>query len=407
MAAGGITVTHPDTIIYTGNVNRIVIVDGAGVQHEVKQVYWSPDGVNANLVWPTVQRTLVAGNQNVAIEYVPTANITVNSIEIFTSQTANVSSGRIKILHESGLYVGAIDGNTTDATTERYGLTGVPRSVSNVGVTLYAGKKYYIVFQNSTNDTYYPAYFQNETGNYKVYANTQTASQINIADLSVVGNFLGGLFSNRHPNKEDKLYMLSMSIDDSFEYLGYNADAWNPPLKQNHFYRKKSNTYANVTEASLTSGNDHYKAAKLFGNIKKYTTVLQNGSLTNGGDYDGSIAEMADGYTSCIDVDVDNEPIALTTLPSNPQNNGLYYIDTSLLPQSNTNEFVVYHNNDWDRVGQYYIDQGVIASYVNYPDWWHADFEDLNVNYTVADNFTSIALSTDKKFYLKINGKEV
>lgn len=54
--AGGITVTHPDTTQYTGNVNRIIIVDGNGVQHEVQQVYWCPDGTEAKLVWPVSSR---------------------------------------------------------------------------------------------------------------------------------------------------------------------------------------------------------------------------------------------------------------------------------------------------------------------------------------------------------------
>lgn len=355
---------------------------------------------------------LVAGSQNVAIELDltnETSDLIVNSIEIFTSQTTSATTGRIKILHESGLYVGAIDGNTQDASTDRYNLTGAPRSVSNVGVTLYAGKKYYIVFQDSLNETYYPTYFQNEIGNYKVYANTQVASQINIADLSILGNFLGGLFSGRYPTKDDKVYLLSLNTNDSFVYLGYNNTDWNPSLIQKHFYRKKSNTYENVKEANISSGDDHYKAAKLFGNIKKYTTILQNGSLTNGDNYDGSIAELAEGYTSYIDVDANNEPIALTSLPSNPQD-GLYYINASVLPEGRSNydyEFVVYHNNSWDRVGRYFMSQAQITSYINYLDWWNKDFEDMNLNYTVDDNFNAIALSTDKKFYLKINGKEV
>lgn len=370
----------------------------------VLQVYFG-----SKLIWEKVGKRLVAGNQNVAIEYVPTADITVNSIEIFTSQTAAATNGRIKILHESGLFVGAIDGNTTDASTERYGLTGVPRSVSNVGVTLYAGKKYYIVFQDSTNETYYPAYFQNETGNYKVYANTTQSTSINVGDLSVLGNFLGGICPSRHITKDDKVYLLSLNEDDSFVYLGYNNAQWNPALVSRHFYRRKSKTYNNVTNVDITSGNDNYKAAKLFGNIKKYTTVLQNGFLTNGNDYDGSIAQMATGYTSFIDVDANDEPIALTTLPSNPQD-GLYYIEGSVLPEGRGNydyEFVVYANNSWNRVGRYYMDQNTIASYISYPDWWNKDFEDMNVNYTVDGNFSAITLSTDKKFYLKINGNEV
>lgn len=355
---------------------------------------------------------LVAGSQNVAIELDltnETSDLIVNSIEIFTSQTTSATNGRIKILHESGLYVGAIDGNTQDASTERYNLTGRPRSVSNVGVTLYAGKKYYIVFQNSTNETYYPTYFQNETGNYKVYANTTQATSINVGDLSALGNFLGGFSSGRHPTKDDKLYLLSLNTDDSIVYLGYNNTEWNPALIGGHFYRRKSKTYNNVTTVSITSGNDHYKAAKLFGNIKKYTTVLQNGELTNGSSYDGSIAQMATGYTSYIDVDANDEPIALTTLPSSPQD-GLYYIDATVLPGGRSNvdyEFVVYHNNDWDRVGRWYMSQSEIANYINYPDWWNKDFEDMNLNYTVDGNFNAITLSTDKKFYLKINGKEV
>jgi hypothetical protein len=389
---------------------------------EIEKVYFVPAGVQITqlnlqnyLVWrryweePPAQRTLLAGSQNVAIEYIPTADITVNSIEIFTSQTTAATSGRIKILHESGLYVGAIDGNTTDATTEQYSLTGVPRSVSNVGVTLYAGKKYYIVFQNSSNETYYPAYFQNESGNYKVYANTQAATQINVGDLSVLGNFLGGFCQGRHPTKDDKLYLLSLNIDDSVQYLGYDETQWSPALSRNHFYIRKSKTYIDTTNVSITSGDDHYKAAKLFGNIKKYTTILQNGYLANGVSYDGSIAQIAAGYTSYIDVDTNDEPIALTTLPASPLD-GLYYIAASVLPngkQAFDYEFVVYENNNWNRVGQYYIDHTYIASYINYPDWWNTDFEDLNVNYTIAADFTSIELSTDKKFYLKINGQEV
>ena len=221
---------------------------------------------------------------------------------------------------------------------------------------------------------------------------------------------MGGLFQNRHPTKDDKVYLLSLNINDSFVYLGYNdAPGWDPRLVQNHFYRRKSKTYTNVvTKVSITSGDDHYKAAKLFGNIKKYTTILQNGHLTNGDDYDGSIAQMATGYTSYIDVDANNEPIVLTTLPSNPQN-GLYYIKSSVLPDGSgnyENELVVY-NNGWNRVGRYYIDQDVITSYISYPDWWNKDFEDINLNYTVDANFANTTLSTDKKFYLKLNGQEV
>ena len=70
MAAGGILVTHPETTIYTGNVNRIVIVDGNGVQHDVQQVYWCPDGIEAKLVWPAISRTLLAGDKCTVILWI-------------------------------------------------------------------------------------------------------------------------------------------------------------------------------------------------------------------------------------------------------------------------------------------------------------------------------------------------
>ena len=122
MAAGGITVTHPDTIIYTGNINRIVIVDGAGVQHEVKQVYWSPDGINANLVWPTIQKTLVAGDTAVAIQYKPTVDISVTDIGIFTAESVTGRTAKIKVFHESGLCIAAVNGDVKTTGETLYNL---------------------------------------------------------------------------------------------------------------------------------------------------------------------------------------------------------------------------------------------------------------------------------------------
>lgn len=374
----------------------------------VLQVYFGN-----KLIWPNNQKTLVAGIQNVAIEYDMAdadEDLVINSIEIFTD-SSSTSSAKIKILHESGLFVAAIDGDNRGSETENYGLTGRIHSVNGLNITLYKGHKYYFVYQGSTNEAFYPAYFQGDTnGNYKLYANTTAATNINVGDLSVLGNFLGGFCQNRHPTKDDKVYLLSLNTYDSFVYLGYDNTQWNPALYGNHFYRRKNKTYTDVANVSITSGDDHYKAAKLFGNIKKYTTILQNGYLTNGGNYDGSIAQMATGYTSYIDVDANNEPIALTTLPANPQY-GLYYIDATVLPDGRSNydyELVVYNNNDWSRIGRYYMDQNVIASYINYPDWWNKDFEDMNVNYTIDANFANQSVEVPgKHFYLKLNNIEV
>jgi hypothetical protein len=345
---------------------------------------------------------LVAGSQNVAIELDltnETSDLIVNSIEIFTSQTTSATTGRIKILHESGLYVGAIDGNTQDASTERYNLTGRPRSVSNVGVTLYAGKKYYIVFQNSNNSTYYPTYFQNETGNYKVYANASEARNINVADLSVLGNFIGGICTNRHPTSDDKAYILSLNINDSFVYLGYDNTQWDPALYGNHFYRRKSKTYTYSKTIEIADGSAMYKLAKVIAGLKGTNiSALQIGDIQSYFYRTGNLVMMATGWTSQIDTDsTTGDPISLSERPSSATK-GLYYI---------SNEVQVYDGSNWSRPFQYDIGKPTVETYLNYPDWWNADFEDMNVNYTVDSNFSAITLSTDKKFYLKINGKEV
>ena len=338
---------------------------------------------------------LVAGSQNVAIEYVPTEDITVNSIEIFTSQTTSATTGRIKILHESGLYVGAIDGNTQDASTERYNLTGRPRSVSNVGVTLYAGKKYYIVFQNSNNSTYYPTYFQNETGNYKVYANASEAGNINVADLSALGNFIGSIGSTA-VTTEEKEQILNLNTGDSFIFTGYDTTSWNPPLYRSHFYKRKLKTYSYSKIIDITSGEPMFRLAKLFAGLNgSNISALQKGDIQDYFNHSGDLVKMKSGWTSYITSDSSGNPVSLSERPSSPSK-GIYYI---------ANEVQVYDGSSWSAPWHDYV--GVPDNYIDYPDWWNADFEDMNVNYTVDGNFNGITLSTDKKFYLKINGKEV
>lgn len=170
---------------------------GQNTQTEIKKVYYLAPGGNPatdlQLVWHRyMARTLLEGDRNVAVEYTPSSNITITGIEIFTSQDSQNTNGRVKIIHESGLYVGSVNGDAKDGSTELYGLTGWKRYVNNAGIQLYAGKKYYIVFNDDNPvNAYYPAYFQNETGNYKEYSNDRDS--VTITDVSSFGDFLGTL----------------------------------------------------------------------------------------------------------------------------------------------------------------------------------------------------------------------
>lgn len=437
---------------------------------EIEKVYFVPAGVQITqlnlqnyLVWrryleePPAQRTLVAGSQNVAIEYIPTADITVNSIEIFTSQTTAATSGRIKILYENGLFVSAIDGNTTDTSTERYTLTGVPRSVSNVGVTLYAGKKYYIVFQNSTNETYYPTYFQNETGNYKVYANTTNASQITIySDAASLKATIGG--DNENLNNTLRDAILQLNANEKFLWGGYPQQESNPAtpaMQQNAIYNRESLTgsYAGkkTTVASIksvptgdyclidandigfTNGAVYRKTENLpsftefdFDNYSSLSSAQKlalyvhelNGktlfvtSTTSWQSYVNvhGLNTFKSGYTSDIEVS-NNVPVLRTVLPTSPVEKCFYYMDGNAWTEWHATGLYVYENNTYTLIAD---SSDAIKTYL--------DISQLSEYFTVINFSTIIAfvikpsydytfahttLSTDKKFYLKINGQEV
>ena len=154
----------------------------------VAQIYFGN-----TLVWEKIVKRLIAGNQNVAIEYIPTQDISVTDIGIFTDENSTGRTPRIKIFHESGLCVAAVEGDVQTANQEVYELNGSNHDAVIQATTLKAGQKYYIVYSHgygSGND-FYPAYFQNTNGNYKVYENESTASQITIVDMSSFGNNLG------------------------------------------------------------------------------------------------------------------------------------------------------------------------------------------------------------------------
>lgn len=196
------------------DVKKVIVLDAmhptSGASDEryaANKIYYIPAGVTPasfndlqqyriwHRYWESpIVRQLVAGDKNVAIEYTPAANIIISGIEIFTSQDSSNTNGRVKIIHESGLYVGSVNGDAKDGSTELYGLTGWKRYVNNAGIQLYGGKKYFIVFNDDNPvNAYYPAYFQAETGNYKEYSNDRDS--VTISDVSGLGSYLGILSS--------------------------------------------------------------------------------------------------------------------------------------------------------------------------------------------------------------------
>lgn len=157
----------------------------------VLQVYFG-----SKLIWEKIGKQLVAGTQFVSFEFIPTEDITLDHIGIFTSDAYTGTTINFAIYHESGLVVAKTNADSAQSTEEKYGLTGQRRIVAVNGV-LKRGLKYYIQYTDGNGNTIHPAYFQNsqssetgETGKYKVFTHNQ-AQDKSIADLSNVSLYIG------------------------------------------------------------------------------------------------------------------------------------------------------------------------------------------------------------------------
>lgn len=413
------------------------------------------------LVWEKFARQLVAGDINVAIELDltnETSNITVNSIEIFTSQTTSSTVGRIKIIHSSGLYVGAVDGNTTDSSTEKYGLTGVPRSVSNVGVTLYAGEKYYLVFNDGNTSLYYPAYFQNENGNY--IANFADNAQANTLhpyqNVTAIKDYLpagGGAIQ-----EVDLQSILKLDTNELFLWNGNNlavnstviihdddrlgkkltAKVTNPPITTSdsdiwsyddqqifvrhgygsvvdRIWKKTKETNYDGTFV-ITSGSGDVSCAQVLLALKNGTSSYSKILTQTSADYDmwynyiGSNISIKSGYKVGL---TDLTP--LTTVPQNPDDKTFYYFASSIASTTvgiYHDCLVLYENNSWHGIIPYgkddftpYLNIDTIDSVIEQISLTTLVQEDQQVSCN--SSVKNATISTNRKYYLKINGKEV
>ena len=215
------------------------------------------------LVWG-IRRKLLAGDKLVAIEYVPSVDTTVQTIEIFTtSSQGDNNKARVKIIHESGLYIAAFNAdNGPDAATE-YDLTGYKRYVNNQSIVLKGGLKYYIVYQhddaNPGENTFWPAYFQNENGNYKEYSNNRDT--VTTTDISSFGDYIGEINTVGG--------IVAAATNQFFVWSGYDLTN---VIKMNRLYIRNS-SYHN------TYGGEFGEQAAITPEVKDAVLSLADDSL--------------------------------------------------------------------------------------------------------------------------------
>ena len=197
------------------DVKKVIVLDAlhptSGASDEryaANKIYYIPAGVTPasfndlqqyriwHRYWET-QKTLLAQNQDVCIEFVPSEDIQLTQytpIAIFTDSTTSDEDANFAIIHESGLVVAKTTGDTIDPNvSELYGLSGEKRFLSVSGVTLKAGFKYYIQYTNKTGQktsTFKPAYFKDEVGNYLAWVH-DSVQEKSVANINSLNDYLG------------------------------------------------------------------------------------------------------------------------------------------------------------------------------------------------------------------------
>ena len=294
------------------NVDDIEFLPVGGGENDllyIDKVYALPAGelvssvsdLEKYIVWEKISKILVAGTQHVAIEYIPSQDISVTDIGIFTNENSTGRQPHVKIFHESGLCVASTDGDVQTTNQEVYGLNGSNHDAIIQATTLKSGKKYYIVYSPGYGggSTFYPAYFKNTNGNYKVYENETSTSQTTIVDISSFGNNLG--------NCSDIAAFIDASENDymlwSGNLTGYTSNTLyvRSAVQLDGTYVGKIGTGQGLNATVLlTIGqldeNDIFMWDTWNSDILEHTKIYQRNSLYPKDKFKKAVDKLEDGY---------------------------------------------------------------------------------------------------------------
>ena len=429
----------------------------------VAQIYFGN-----TLVWEKFVKQLVAGDTAVAIQYKPTADISVTDIGIFTAESVTNRTAKIKVFHESGLCVAAVNGDAKTSGETLYDLQGDKRDTVINATTLYAGQTYYIVYyggQSSDSEhKFYPAYFQNSSGKgvWREYANNNDVPSV-IYQSPATGEFKGVL--------NNQVGIISFVENDIFTW--YNNGGYSPGFSDLHVYKRTAvgdGAHYNMAGAIGTPGSYHWITASdlqqflsiPYSSEKPYEFLwgisdfdgMTNGDIwaktsnktaetvttidlsvisyndrcknilyvaysnpdddiliTNGEiDYQHSVGwkfKLKSDYTNFVS---SLEPVSE---PSSPANKSIYYLASgtwSTTGQHRNEGVYVYDNGNWTEIYDYsglstVFIFGTIKDWMTFVGQQSQLATDIGTALDV--NFITAQDSTTRKYYLKINGNEV
>lgn len=393
----------------------------------VKQLWWG-----THLIWEKVSKALLMDSTQkfLAIEYVPETDVNVNSISVFIINAT--SYGWTWILNECGLCV-ARQSNCGNTQETIYGLTAQLTTISSLGTPkLLAGRKYYIFFRlgqwgNTGEDTQF-AYYQNKAGNYKEYkisGNVNVYSQVDLQTVPCVGSFssIGTLSSGVFTQSD--FYGSECAADTLIIWRGghINGTAFRsepyPMLVKHDMSKFRGMVTDSMLNAYGSMNNNTQKQLALIyymiGNVAgneiawgandNYSggLTLRGTSMFNGGSF-----KIYKGTGNIVH----NHITSMTPITAEPDHGGLvlgdiYYkgATTSGWLDSNgnpiTDEMVVaWTGSAWEFAANWTYEFDTVSGYT-----LSTAVELIEDN--EAKDFNKISVSTDKKYYLRINGNEV
>lgn len=426
----------------------------------VLQVYFG-----SKLIWEKASKVLLAQNDDVAIEYVPSTNEEIEHISCFFNPTNDNAEIRFKIFHESGLIVAQVTADSIDSqVTELYGLQGQKRTVTlNPKLTLRAGEKYYIQYTCSDSGTRIkPAYLQNKTGNYK--SSCRVTDSKSVASIDSLGNYLDyvtdigefitasntdfmvwtgnsdtdltagrvyvrnstsgtayyGDLGNGHYSGQDSEAIYYMSLGEIFRWAGYNNEG-DGRLEQYRYYKriydatlKPPTDFINLNNYS---NNNQKMAAVILGASKKNTAENTAGARFTGDIWNWGILFNNYIYTLNSGYSVHFSSVdSFETDPETYQDDTFYY-----MIHNNTEGLWVCKNGTLVQINQYngtgqsdefienYISQVDALNAIERVGQGHIT-EFISSEYTdsyYSNTFRNATLETTEKFYLEIDGREV
>ena len=388
----------------------------------VKQLWWG-----SHLIWEKVGKLLALDDSDkmICIEYVPDTDVTVSSFSVFIED--GTVNGWSCILNSAGMCLVTKSGNGTAQETI-YGLTARISTVTSVGdPKLLAGRKYYIGFkieQHNQNNTTF-AHYQGTSGNYKIFniANVSVAQTPDLQTVPAVGDIAhaGRFDTSTKVLTVSPFYGSDCNAQTLFVWKDstFSTETLIPYMATLTKYDLRKFRCLVTNDMLSSCSSDMQRLALIYyliGNTSGNEIAWgpQYGSYQNGITVNG-VTMFNDGLWTFYRANNNTtrnhitSMTPVTTEPSNPEQFSIYYKGQTTAADG------------WkDSNGNPITSEMVVAwtgEYWEFASNWTVEFDKVsNSNFSNifekygdynTDNFNRTALSTDKKYYLRINGNEV